>query len=71
MPTDTLTITDDRTGRRYTLPIEEGAVRAGDLSKIRLSESDLGLVSYDPAFMNTASCRSNITFINMPIGLAQ
>jgi citrate synthase len=61
---DTLTITDNRTGKQYEIPIEHGAIRAMDLRKIRQSEDDFGLMTYDPAFQNTASCRSRITFID-------
>ena len=60
---DTLTVVDNRTGREYTMPIEDGAVRATDLAQID------GLVSYDPAFLNTASCRSAITFIDGDAGI--
>jgi citrate synthase len=61
---DTLTITDNRTGKQYEVPIEHGAIRATDLRKIRCSEDDFGLMTYDPAFQNTAACRSRITFID-------
>ena len=61
---DTLTITDNRTGKQYEVPIEHGAIRAMDLRKIRTAEDDFGLMTYDPAFQNTASCRSRITFID-------
>jgi citrate synthase len=61
---ETLTITDNRTGKQYVLPIEHGAIRAMDLRKIRQSDDDFGLMTYDPAFQNTASCRSRITFID-------
>jgi citrate synthase len=61
---ETLTITDNRTGKQYEIPIEHGAIRAMDLRKIRSSEDDFGLMTYDPAFQNTASCRSRITFID-------
>ncbi len=61
---DTLTITDNRTGKQYEIPIEHGAIRAMDLRKIRQSDDDFGLMTYDPAFQNTASCRSRITFID-------
>ncbi len=61
---DTLTITDNRTGKTYEIPIKDGAVRAIDLRQIKVSDDDFGLMSYDPAFMNTASCRSAITFID-------
>ncbi|HVL69915.1 MAG TPA: citrate synthase [Vicinamibacterales bacterium] len=61
---DTLTITDNRTGRTYELPITDGTIRATDLRKIKVSEDDFGMMTYDPAFMNTASCRSSITYID-------
>ena len=69
MPQNTLTITDDRTGTSYTLPIENGTIRAMDLRKIKASADDFGLMTYDPAFMNTASCRSAITFIDGDKGI--
>ncbi|MEO8192717.1 MAG: citrate synthase [Gemmatimonadales bacterium] len=63
-------ITDGRTGETYSLPISEGAIRANDLKKIRTDdEDDPGLLSYDPAFLNTASCRSAITFIDGDKGI--
>jgi citrate synthase len=61
---DTLTITDNRTGKQYEIPIEQGAIRAVDLRRIKAESGDFGLVSYDPAFINTAACRSSITFID-------
>ena len=64
MASDDLTVVDNRTGRRYTIAIKDGAVRATDLRQIKLSEDDFGLMSYDPSFENTASCRSEITFID-------
>src|ERR1700758_1713443 len=66
---DTLRVTDSRTGRSYELPIVDGAIRAMDLRQIKVSEDDFGLLSYDPAFMNTASCRSAITFIDGEKGI--
>jgi citrate synthase len=66
---DTLTITDNRTGKQYELPIEHGTIRAMDLRKIRSSADDFGLMTYDPAFQNTASCRSRITFIDGDQGI--
>src|SRR5947207_12187925 len=63
-PAGTLHVTDSRTGRSYDLPITDGAIRALDLRQIKVSDDDFGLLSYDPAFMNTASCRSAITFID-------
>jgi citrate synthase len=65
----TLYVTDSRTGRSYELPIAEGAIRALDLRQIRASDEDLGLLSYDPAFLNTASCRSSITYIDGDRGI--
>ena len=64
MAEETLTITDNRTGRRYDVPIRNGAIAATDLQKITSNGSSSGLLSYDPAFLNTASCRSAITFID-------
>jgi citrate synthase len=61
---DVLSVTDERTGRRYEVPIEDGAIRAAELRQIKVSEDDFGLMSYDPAFLNTASCRSAITWID-------
>ena len=69
MGADTLTITDDRTGDKYTLQIENGAIRASDLRSIKLSDDDFGLMSYDPAFSNTASTKSAITFIDGDKGI--
>ena len=69
MPSETLTITDNRTGREYTLPIVDGTIRAPDLRQIGVEEGDGGLMTYDPAFLNTASCRSAITFIDGDEGI--
>ncbi len=69
MPTDTLSVTDNRTGLSYEIPIEEGAIRAPDLRQIKTSDDDFGLISYDPAFLNTASCRSAITYIDGDKGI--
>ena len=68
-PAGTLQVTDSRTGRSYDLPITDGAIRALDLRQIKVSGDDFGLLSYDPAFMNTASCRSAITFIDGDKGI--
>jgi citrate synthase len=68
MPSETLTITDNRTGKQYEIPIKNGAIKATDLFQIRISEED-GLVSYDPGFMNTASCQSRITYIDGDRGI--
>jgi citrate synthase len=69
MPQDTVTVTDNRTGQSYTLPVENGTIRAMDLRKIKTSPDDFGLMTYDPAFMNTASCRSAITYIDGDKGI--
>ena len=69
MSSNTLTITDNRTGEEYSVPIEDGAIRARDLRQIKVSEDDSGLMSYDPAFENTASCRSEITYIDGEKGI--
>ncbi len=69
MEADTLTIVDNRTGRKYEIPIEHGAIRAMDLRQITSGPEDLGLLSYDPAFTNTASCKSRITYIDGDRGI--
>ncbi len=71
MSTDTLTVTDNRTGKSYELPIAEGTIRATDLRQIKVDDADFGLMTYDPAFMNTASCRSAITFLDGDAGILQ
>src|SRR3990172_8828310 len=69
MGRDTLTVTDNRTGKTYELPIENGAIRAKDLRQIRGDEEDYGLKGYDPAFLNTAACKSRITYIDGEKGI--
>jgi citrate synthase len=69
VPKDTLTVTDNRTGKSYELPIADGTIRAVDLRQIRTSDEDFGLMTYDPAFMNTAACRSAITYIDGDRGI--
>ncbi len=70
MAQNTLTITDNRTGKHYEVPIEEGnVIRATHLRDIKTSSEDFGLMSYDPAFTNTASCKSKITFIDGDKGI--
>jgi citrate synthase len=71
MTRDTLSVLDNRTGKSYELPIEHGAVRATDLRQIRTGPDDFGLLAYDPAFMNTASCKSRITFIDGDRGILE
>jgi citrate synthase len=67
--THTLTITDNRTGKQYELPIEDGTIKAMDLRQIKTGPDDFGLMTYDPAFQNTASCRSRITYIDGDQGI--
>ncbi|MCA1563230.1 MAG: citrate synthase [Acidobacteria bacterium] len=66
---DTLTITDNRTGRQYELPIQDGTIRAMDLRQIKVVPDEFGMMTYDPAFMNTAACRSAITYIDGDKGI--
>ena len=61
---ETLTITDNRTGKQYEIPITDGTIRAIDLRQIKVDPEEFGMMSYDPAFMNTASCYSRVTFID-------
>ncbi|HWH10485.1 MAG TPA: citrate synthase [Solirubrobacteraceae bacterium] len=68
---DTLTITDNRTGRTYEIPIEDDSIRSLDLRQIKVEDDDFGLLAYDPAFMNTASCRSAITFLDGERGILE
>src|SRR5947199_8967022 len=68
---ETLTVTDNRTGKQYELPIEDGTIRATELRKIKTHEDDFGLLSYDPSYMATAACRSTITFIDGEKGILQ
>ncbi len=69
---DTLTITDNRTGKQYEVPVAEGGViRATDLRQIKTDKDDAGLMTYDPAFMNTAACRSRITYIDGDKGILE
>ncbi|MBI2997575.1 MAG: citrate synthase [Deltaproteobacteria bacterium] len=69
MGTNTLAITDNRTGKSYEIAIEHDTIRALDLRRIKVSEDDFGLMTYDPAFMNTASCHSRITYIDGDKGI--
>src|SRR2546429_8288238 len=70
-PRQTLTVTDNRTGSTYELAITDGTVRALELRQIKTDDEDFGLMSYDPAYMNTASCRSAITYIDGEAGILQ
>ncbi len=66
---DTLTITDNRTGKQYDVPINDGTIRALDLRKIKVTDDEFGLMTYDPAYQNTSSCKSRITFIDGDKGI--
>src|SRR3954467_8585384 len=68
---DTLTITDNRTGKQYEIPIQEGTIRATDLRQIKVTADEFGMMTYDPAFMNTGACRSKITFIDGDNGILE
>jgi len=61
---DTLTITDNRTGKQYEIPIQDGTIKATDIRQIKVTADEFGMMTYDPAFMNTAACKSRITFID-------
>ena len=71
MPNDSLSITDNRTGKTYEVPIADGTIRAMDLRQIKTGADDFGLMTYDPAFMNTAACKSAITFIDGDRGVLE
>jgi citrate synthase len=68
---DTITITDNRTGKSYELPITDGTIRANDLKQVKTTPDDAGLATYDPAYLNTAACRSAITFIDGDRGILE
>jgi citrate synthase len=68
---DTLTVTDNRTGKTFEVPITDGTVRAMDFRQMKVSDDDFGLMTYDPAFTNTASCRSAITYIDGEAGILE
>jgi citrate synthase len=69
VPKDTLSVVDNRTGKSYDLPIQDGTIRAADLRQMKISADDFGMMSYDPAFMNTAHCRSAISYIDGDKGI--
>ncbi len=71
MGSESLSVTDNRTGKTYELPIADGTVRAMDLRQIKVSEDEFGMMAYDPAFTNTASCRSAITYIDGEAGVLE
>ena len=66
---ETLTVTDNRTGKQYEIPIENDTIKAIDLRQIKVHPEDFGMMTYDPAFMNTAACKSKITFIDGDKGI--
>src|SRR3954467_10751574 len=68
---DSLSVTDNRTGKTYELEVADGTIRAMDLRDIKVSDDDFGLMAYDPAFTNTASCRSKITYIDGEAGVLE
>jgi len=71
MPKDTLSVTDNRTGKSYEIPIEDGCIRTMSLRQIKVNDADFGLMGYDPAFLNTSNCRSKITFIDGDKGILE
>src|ERR1044071_4833764 len=68
---DTLSVTDNRTGNQFELDITDGTVKAMDFRQMKVAEDDFGLMTYDPAFTNTASCRSAITYIDGDAGVLE
>src|ERR687883_907749 len=68
---ETLSVTDNRTGRTYEIPITDGTVRAMDFRQIKVDDDDFGLMTYDPAYTNTASCRSSVTYIDGDAGVLE
>src|ERR1700728_1868298 len=69
MSRDSLTITDNRTGKTYEVPITDDTIRALDLRQIKVKDDEFGMMTYDPAFTNTALCRSKITYIDGDAGI--
>ena len=69
--TESLTVTDNRTGESYDVAVEDGTVRAMDFRQIKVKDDDFGLMTYDPGYSNTASCRSAITYIGGEKGILQ
>ncbi len=68
---ETLTITDNRTGKQYDVPIHDGTIKATDLRQIKVTPGEFGMMTYDPAFMNTAACKSRITYIDGDTGILE
>src|SRR5882757_2549198 len=71
MPSDSLTVTDNRTGETYEVEITDGTIRAMEFRQMKVSDYDFGLMTYDPAYTNTASCRSAITYIDGDAGILE
>src|ERR1043166_3926994 len=71
MSSNTLSITDNRTGKQYEVGVQDGTIRAMDLRQIKTGDDDFGLMTYDPAFMNTASCKRRITYIDGDKGILE
>ena len=71
MSSNSLTVTDNRTNKTYNLPVEDGSVKSMDFRQMKTSDEDFGLLAYDPAYVNTASCRSGITFIDGERGILE
>ena len=69
--TDSLTVRDNRTGAEYEIPITDGTIRAADLGQIKAADDQPGLATYDPGFVNTASCRSSVTYIDGEAGILE
>ena len=69
MPENTLTVVDNRTGKSYTIPVKNETVRAMDFRQMRVNPDDFGIMTYDPAFTNTACCESNVTLIDGDKGI--
>src|SRR3954465_5494258 len=68
---ETLTITDNRTGKHYDVPIHDGTIKATGLRQVKVTDDEFGMMTYDPAFMNTAACKSRITFIDGDKGVLE
>src|ERR687888_467275 len=68
---ETLSVTDNRTGQTYEIEITDGTVRAMDFRQIKVDDDDFGLMTYDPAYTNTASCRSSVTYIDGDAGILE
>src|SRR5438445_6864847 len=69
VPKDSLSVTDNRTGKQYEIPVQDGAVRAVDFRQIKVGADDVGLLAYDPGYVNTASCKSAVSYIDGAQGI--